>query len=110
MRDRLLRMVNTVHRRLGDPGTVAELAAASSLNVSASHFGRLCVEHLGKTPMQIVACLRMERVAEALRETDDSLGVLPDRMGYATPFALSAAFKKYFGKSPRDYRKSGEPE
>jgi AraC-like DNA-binding protein len=41
-----------------------------------------------------------------LVSTDKTLAAIAARVGYANAFALSAAFKRVHGESPRDYRDS----
>jgi len=104
--DRLRRMVNIVRRHVDYPWTVPALLKATSLNITPGHFARLCGEHLGETPLQLVTRLRMEQAAEILLNTDSTLETIAERTGYASPFSLSAAFKRHFGQSPRTYRKA----
>jgi AraC-like DNA-binding protein len=42
--------------------------------------------------------------AGLLREPDTTLGSVARQVGYATPFALSTAFKRVRGLSPQDHR------
>jgi len=46
--------------------------------------------------------------AELLRETDDTVGTIARKVGYANAFALSVAFKRLRGARPSDHR-SQEP-
>ena len=43
-------------------------------------------------------------VATELAETDLSISVVSERVGYSSPFALSTAFKRARGVSPREHR------
>ena len=42
--------------------------------------------------------------ADLLREPDATIGSVARKVGYGSPFALSAAFKRVRGMSPQEYR------
>ncbi len=48
---------------------------------------------------------RMERAAELLKTTNDSIGEIAQAVGYDSQSRFSAAFKAYYGVLPREYRK-----
>lgn len=104
MERRLSRLWQTVSFDLRVPWTVERLAG--ELHVSPGHLHRLTKEHHNATPMQCVTRQRMEYAAILLQSTDYPLYVIADRVGYQTPFALSRAFKRHNGQSPRQYRNS----
>jgi transcriptional regulator GlxA family with amidase domain len=60
-------------------------------------------------PREMVARLRMQRAGEMLRSTNYTLDRIASLVGYETPFALSRAFKKHAGVSPREYRSQPKP-
>ncbi|MFE9690250.1 AraC family transcriptional regulator [Micromonospora sp. NPDC005806] len=89
----------------GDPAhswTVAGLAAATG--VSRAAFARRFTALVGEPPMAFVTGWRLAVAADLLRDTDLTLTTVARRVGYGSPFALSAAFKRLRGVSPRDYR------
>ena len=47
---------------------------------------------------------RLALAADLLREPDANVGAVASEVGYGSAFALSAAFKRAWGMSPRDYR------
>ena len=85
------------------PWTVAELAAAAA--VSRASFARRFTELVGEPPMAFLTEWRLSLAADLLLEPDATIGSVASRVGYATPFALSAAFKRERGISPRDHRR-----
>ena len=89
------------------PWTVAELAATSA--VSRAAFARRFNELVGEPPMAFLTDWRLSLAADLLLEPDATIGSVARQVGYATPFALSAAFKRERGISPRDHRRSGRP-
>ena len=48
---------------------------------------------------------RLSLAADLLLEPDATIASVARQVGYATPFALSAAFKRERGISPRDHRR-----
>lgn len=82
--------------------TVTEMAERA--HMSRSHFARTFREIVGTSPN---AHLLRWRMAQALQLMDDdprmSLKEVAERLGYSDEFALSRAFKRRFGSSPRQY-------
>lgn len=93
-----------VNRDLRRPWTVGELAAA--LHVSPVQCHRIVMAVHNCTPMGKVTELRMARARELLRHTDYPLKQIAALVGYRTPYALSKAFKRVVGWSPRAFRQA----
>lgn len=102
MRQRLDRLWDTVNASLGEDWTVERLADAVSL--SPSHFFQVARAFMGRTPMQVLTSLRMRRAEELLLNYDYPLKVIAERVGYSTPYAFSAAFRRHAGMSPGRFR------
>lgn len=47
---------------------------------------------------------RVALAADLLREGDATLNIIARQVGYGSPYALSTAFKRVRGISPREYR------
>jgi AraC-like DNA-binding protein len=84
------------------PWTVSELAAAGG--VSRAAFARRFTDVVGEPPMTFLTGWRLALAADLLREPGATLATVARRVGYSTPFALSTAFKREYGVSPRDHR------
>ncbi|CAI9412200.1 AraC family transcriptional regulator [Nocardioides sp. T2.26MG-1] len=84
------------------PWSVAELATAGG--VSRAAFARRFADVVGEPPMAFLTGWRLALAADLLREPDVTLAAVARRVGYSTPFALSAAFKRLYGVSPREHR------
>ncbi|NAZ87083.1 AraC family transcriptional regulator [Kineococcus indalonis] len=84
------------------PWTVPELARRSG--VSRSALTRRFARAVGTTPGEHLAQRRLALAAELLGERDLTLAAVARRVGYSSPFSLSAAFKKRYGVSPQAYR------
>jgi AraC-like DNA-binding protein len=82
--------------------TVVELARVAGLSRAA--FARRFTTVLGEPPMAYLTRWRILLAADLLLEPDATVASVALRVGYGTPFALSVAFKREMGASPRDYR------
>lgn len=92
-----------IQHRPAEPWTVASLAA--TVGSSRAVFARRFHELVGQPPMQYLTEWRLSLAADALREPGVGLATVASRVGYATPFALSNAFKRVRGVSPTDFRR-----
>lgn len=84
------------------PWTVADLASAGG--VSRASFARRFHTVVGEPPMAFLTGWRLALAADLLREPGATVAAVARRVGYSTPFALSTAFKRERGISPRDFR------
>lgn len=80
---------------------VGELAAMAHMSVT--HFKRSVREVHGMTPGQMLTNIRLERALTLMRGTDLTLDTIADLSGYSTSFALSKAFQRVYGTSPRRF-------
>jgi AraC-like DNA-binding protein len=87
-----------------EPWTLDSLAA--QVSVSRATLSRRFAELVEETPMSFLARWRVSLAADLLRESDSTLDHIARRVGYGSAFALSTAFKRERGLSPRDYRQS----
>jgi AraC-like DNA-binding protein len=83
--------------------TVASLAHATG--VSRASLARRFNELVGEPPMSFLTGWRIALAADLLREPGATIGSVADKVGYGSPFALSAAFKRVRGISPQQYRR-----
>ncbi|HEX2312093.1 MAG TPA: AraC family transcriptional regulator [Thermomonospora sp.] len=96
------RALRLLHNDPAHPWTVASLAAR--LGVSRAALARRFTERVGEPPMAYLTEWRLALAADLLRDPDATIGSVARRVGYSTPFALSAAFKRVRGISPREHR------
>lgn len=54
--------------------------------------------------MSYLTGLRLARAADLITAAETTVASVARTVGYATPFALSTAFKRHFDVSPRDFR------
>lgn len=100
---RLSPLWDAVVRSPGEPWSLERLAKAC--HMSGEHLRRLCRRHLGRSPMQHVTYLRMQRASELLEETTHKIETIAAQVGYENPFVFSTTFKRWIGWRPSEYRK-----
>ncbi|KAF0848527.1 AraC family transcriptional regulator [Nocardia caishijiensis] len=84
------------------PWTVVALADA--VGMSRAALARRFTELVGEPPMTFLTEWRLSLAADLLAETDSTVEAIARQVGYGSAFALSTAFKRHFGLSPRDHR------
>ncbi|MGW0523231.1 AraC family transcriptional regulator [Crossiella sp. NPDC003009] len=91
-----------LHANPAHPWTLAALASATE--VSRANLARRFTALVGQPPMTYLREWRLTVAADLLREPDATLAAVASQVGFANPFALSAAFKRERGISPKEYR------
>jgi len=95
--------VETMHRDPAHPWTVDALAREAG--VSRAVLARRFQDVVGESPMRFLTEWRLALAADLLCDPDETLGTVAEKVGYGSPFALSAAFKRVRGISPQEHRK-----
>jgi AraC-like DNA-binding protein len=96
------RALRLIHDDPARSWTVADLAAEAG--VSRAAFARRFTELVGEPPMSFLTDWRLSLAADLLLEPKATIGSVAYQVGYATPYALSTAFKRVRGVSPRQHR------
>jgi len=91
-----------IHNQPARRWTVASLA--SEVGVSRAALARRFTELVGDPPMTFRTEWRLSLAADLLREPGATLASVAHQVGYGSPYALSTAFKRSRGISPRDHR------
>jgi AraC-like DNA-binding protein len=99
------RALRLLHNQPDHPWTVASLAA--SVGISRAALARRFTDLVGEPPMSYLTSWRLTLAADLLREPNTTLASVARQVGYSTPFALSAAFKRVHGISPQEHRTAG---
>ncbi|WLR54472.1 AraC family transcriptional regulator [Mesobacillus subterraneus] len=81
---------------------------ADQINLSVPYFSRIFKQETGRSFVEYVTFVRMQRAVWMLRHTDHTVEAIAEELGYNTPNYFSGTFKKYVGLSPRDYRATEE--
>lgn len=104
--DRMSRVWMQVQARLAHPWTVPELSSLAC--VCPEHFRRLCQLSFQHSPIEHLTHLRLQRASTLLQATDHNLETIAQSVGFASMYSFSAAFKRWSGKAPRDYRRQSQ--
>jgi AraC-like DNA-binding protein len=91
-----------LHHEPARPWTVAALATETG--VSRAALARRFTELVGEPPMAFLAGWRLALAADLLRDPHATLAAVARQVGYGSPYALSTAFKRVRGVSPREHR------
>jgi AraC-like DNA-binding protein len=91
-----------MHHNPAHPWTIAKLAR--EVGISRPALARRFHELVGEPPMTFLTGWRIALAADLLREPGATLASVAHQVGYGSPFALSSAFKRLRGVSPRQYR------
>lgn len=99
---RIAQLWETVARDLAAEWKLPTLAARCG--VSREHLRRLCRTELGRTPMEHVTYMRIQRAQELLATTRAKLEAVAPQVGYRSAAVLSRAFVRCVGMTPSHYR------
>lgn len=91
-----------LHNNPAHRWTVATLAGAT--NVSRATLARRFNELVGEPPMTFLTGWRITLAADLLCEPGATVGSVAPQIGYSSSFALSTAFKRVRGISPKEHR------
>lgn len=99
--DHVLRLM---HHSPAHGWTIALLAREAG--VSRAALARRFTVAVGEPPMTYLTHWRLALAADLLTGTDGGLEQVAREVGYSSPFALSAAFKRVRGVSPQQHRRA----
>jgi AraC-like DNA-binding protein len=99
--DHVLRLM---HHSPEHAWTIASLARDAG--VSRAALARRFTEAVGEPPMTYLTGWRLSLAADLLVATDRGVEQVAREVGYGSPFALSAAFKRVRGVSPQQHRRA----
>lgn len=98
------RAIAAIHRDPGSAWTVASLARVAQ--ASRSSFAVRFASAVGEPPARYVERVRMQRAMVLLRRDHLSVAQTAERLGYSSDAAFSRAFRRFAGRSPRDWRQA----
>lgn len=96
------RALRIMQNNPAEPWTVASLATEAGASRAA--FAQRFNDLVGEPPMAFLTGWRIDLAADLLRHPSASLSSVAQEVGYSSPFALSTAFKRARGISPREHR------
>ncbi len=95
-------VLKMIHTDPAHPWTLANMAA--KVGVSRAALARRFHEVVGEPPMAFLTQWRLALAADLLCEPEETIGTVAERVGYSSPYALSSAFKRVRGVSPKEHR------
>jgi AraC-like DNA-binding protein len=95
-------VLRLIHHRPAEPWTVAALAGQAG--VSRAALARRFHDLVGQPPMAFLTEWRLTLAADLLAEPGATVDAVARQVGYGSSFALSTAFKRVRGVSPRQHR------
>lgn len=100
--DRLGALWLEVVANLAGDWTLETLARRA--HMSPEHLRRLCLRELGRSPMQHLTSMRIQRAQELLEKTGEKLEAIAPEVGYDSALVFARAFKRWVGLTPSEYR------
>jgi len=77
---------------------------ARELGISRRHLARVLQKYYGMNFRELMLSRRMDHAAWMLRNTEDTVTSISERLNYTSLSAFSQAFRAIYGKTPRQYR------
>ena len=90
-------------KRLADPPSVVELAHLVATN--QQRLTRIFRQQIGMSAHEYLQQLRLERGRSLLHDTDLQVQLIADHIGYRNAGDFTRAFRRYYGMTPRQYRR-----
>ena len=84
-------------------------ALAIQTRVSRATLARRFAEVVGQPPMEFLTQWRLTLAADLLLDPQETVASVAHAVGYGSPYALSAAFKRVRGISPHQHRTAKRP-
>ena len=78
------------------------------VNVSPDYFTKMFKSSIGKTPIEYINALRVNRAMELLYTTKKTMTEIADEIGFCNPNYFHKIFKQYMNQSPLAYRKNNQ--
>ncbi len=100
---RLMRVLKYIDANIGEPITLANLAAAAGL--SRMYFARQFRAATGIRPHDYVLRKRIERAQQMLAEKPAALVDIAMSVGFQTQAHFTTVFKKFVGNTPCQWRR-----
>lgn len=97
-------MMEYVHKNYRKNIKISDIA--NFQNISEGTCNRLFNKYVHLSPMNYVIEYRLQKAKELLNETDLNMTEIADRCGFNSSSYFTEMFKRQFGITPREYRKS----
>ncbi len=100
---RLRPVLEKIHNGYADKLTLPSLS--SMLSLSEDHFGKLFRDAMGKTPVEYIHFVRINRAMRDMLLCDDPIADIAKRCGFSDISYFYKVFKELCGKTPASLRK-----
>lgn len=77
---------------------------AEYIGINRSYLTRNFKKEIGMSPQEFLIKFRMEKAAGLLKNSEEPVNLIANKVGYADQLAFSKAFKEQYGVSPQKYR------
>jgi len=104
--DRLVRALDLMLHAPDKPHTLESVARAAGM--SRSTFSEHFSQTFGRTAMELLREIRLDRGAELLRSTDLTVERVAERVGLSSRSYFSRAFRARFGTDPASFRATAQ--
>jgi len=102
------RVIDYMEAHYGEDLSSKTLAAVAHMSVS--HFIRHFRKHVGTTPNEYLAVLRINAASRLLRTTELSVKEIASACGFQSHSHFSQLFRRYKRESPTAWRKAGDSQ
>jgi AraC-like DNA-binding protein len=92
-----------LHAHPDRPWTTESIAAEVAMSRAA--FARRFTRLVGEAPLAYLTRWRLNLAARRLRNTDDPIAAIAERVGYSSEYSFSRAFTRFHGQPPGRYRR-----
>lgn len=97
-------VISYIRLKYSEPVKIDQIAL--SLGLNRSYLTRLFKEATGYSLQEYLLTYRMKMAVKLMTNESLSINQIAENVGYNDTFTFSKAFKRHFGKSPSDYRKT----
>lgn len=98
--------IEYIGNHYADEITVTKVAA--HINFSPTYFSRLFKKETGRSYVEYVQFVRLQRAIALIRHSDETLEQIAEELGFNTPNYFCNVFKKFVGLTPSEYRATKE--
>ena len=100
---RIHHVMNAILEHPGEEHSLETMAQQAG--VTPSHFCRMFKKANGISPHQYVMKARLDRAQELLSQSDTSLAVIAETLGFTSQSHFTRAFRQFTGRTPSDFRR-----
>ena len=101
---RLAPAIRQMHAHVARSWTVNQLAQTAALSRSA--FFERFTRTVGLPPMEYLLAWRMALAKDLLRQPENALTEVAERVGYGSASTFSTAFNRHVGQAPSHYART----